>query len=1429
MDTGNIGKNTGADGSQQTDLDDVIHQNGPPTPAPRKPKTSGVVLPQQTGTDLETEPKEEVKVTTQMPTEDLTSHTTQFSTLGPSEIEVANSPASMVSSTADTILSPADLTHSLTTSGKDSGWTEDNPLASGIASNIVKVFSDKKSHPHDLLRALADMADEKSPAQERTAFFTSCIEAINSSYLALNKDQQKAFNSRINSKQVQALKTVLNEGQADTDPKSGWLRNMLRSNLAALDGELLGGKKHRKADSKSINEARTAIDKFIQMKSSQIFQFKGNLDGDSINPTKSQIAAIAGLEDAAGKTLQEANIAIRTNNGTLFLIDPNLRGEGKMTPDQLMEMATENLENALGSNDSSVAILALLRERSLAIVDELIPAKDRKVLDQSTKSRANTEFVIDSTCEDGIVRITASRESHLTAGSIPNINGTNSPLNPHLSSYKVQATFALEENQEHGTPVSVDYSFRSVPLDQNLKFDEPLMVDFPSTRRAYQANFARREKILESSGCLNGLNYQDRGNQVACDKLLNDYLAKSSTPEEGTEGMTHMETSVRTTDQWTDPSSNSDSEPKTHRNMEAVQSFSEIGITLTNIVPSNAHEGEVYTPDLAALRDARFTLDDYNERGFLDLKTARTMSNLAADLRARQLRLYTVLHDGEVRPLPPVRPPPFSPREDPKNLVPSSSSPDPSIEGSTSTTSLNLGADATEAAFSTPVPFEGSPNSPPASSPDGVANSLRLNAAIMAKADLYAEQLENRIVDYRERTPSANRVNDALVAAWQSREEFAQKQSLAMLRATVKIDATTPSDTKEANLIKALIQQANEFNTLATDALRSDSPDKTRFGTGLPKKKEHFKAANELTQYLKTGKKLPIQYKDMHVAQMMVVYAEQQADYFGLSKKETKKFVKELKKSYSTELKAEAAKGWEAIEHSFADSFVDAEGHRHDVGVTLSVIPKRHGEEQLAVASNSRAQNHTCNLATTKAVNSKTKQEYFSGVRHGILDAYDISKHGGDLQLLSKDERQDLLKNTKTDCDKILKTKWSINRSRYNRAIEKDANKFYFETRVGRNILRRAASLNMARELVQEAVLTSAVEKDQIKSRFGDRLFDDNDEGVNTNNQPLPIVLNSISLVTPDVLRQAGNYLKDKTHKTERNHLSNQVRAFKDLNRFYPNGVPVTVKDGDQEIEGLVSPTIRPMNFGVNKGALIKLPAGLMGWWRSDALNYASLEKLGCVYNTNAREWGDLQQVSSFVADEFLDEDSKQQIKINIDMRHKNFPSEIPALSDEKKARVRAVINGNPAYRANPSLYIDVISNLASDIGNVYTSKAHRKSDSDPYQMPAKLAQLSYLLGHNTAFNCKSGKDRSGQLDHEIKNLSIQTAVGHVPKHNKELSLVDQERKTSYVIYSGNMELQQYNTGLRGFKLFGVKPLFSQLDSNIARVIYSGDSKKVKA
>jgi len=47
----------------------------------------------------------------------------------------------------------------------------------------------------------------------------------------------------------------------------------------------------------------------------------------------------------------------------------------------------------------------------------------------------------------------------------------------------------------------------------------------------------------------------------------------------------------------------------------------------------------------------------------------------------------------------------------------------------------------------------------------------------------------------------------------------------------------------------------------------------------------------------------------------------------------------------------------------------------------------------------------------------------------------------------------------------------------------------------------------------------------------------------------------------------------------------------------------------------------------------------------------------------------------------------------------------------------------------------------------------HHEVGNEPYKLPTRLLALSNEIGATPAFNCKSGKDRTGQLHVEIRDL----------------------------------------------------------------------------
>ncbi len=62
--------------------------------------------------------------------------------------------------------------------------------------------------------------------------------------------------------------------------------------------------------------------------------------------------------------------------------------------------------------------------------------------------------------------------------------------------------------------------------------------------------------------------------------------------------------------------------------------------------------------------------------------------------------------------------------------------------------------------------------------------------------------------------------------------------------------------------------------------------------------------------------------------------------------------------------------------------------------------------------------------------------------------------------------------------------------------------------------------------------------------------------------------------------------------------------------------------------------------------------------------------------------------------------------------------------------------------------------------------------EGDPYKLASRLQELAYRIGAVPAFNCKSGKDRTGQCDVEVKSAIMLERMkkGDAPKPNAVLT-----------------------------------------------------------
>lgn len=124
---------------------------------------------------------------------------------------------------------------------------------------------------------------------------------------------------------------------------------------------------------------------------------------------------------------------------------------------------------------------------------------------------------------------------------------------------------------------------------------------------------------------------------------------------------------------------------------------------------------------------------------------------------------------------------------------------------------------------------------------------------------------------------------------------------------------------------------------------------------------------------------------------------------------------------------------------------------------------------------------------------------------------------------------------------------------------------------------------------------------------------------------------------------------------------------------------------------------------------------------------------------------------------------------------------------------------------------IELIEKLVTQIRGIFVNKAHHQVGNEPYKLPTRLLALANEIGATPAFNCKSGKDRTGQLNVEIRDL-----YAHLHATNGQLREVDAKREglelanyQNLFFSGGDREIQILNTGVAGSK--SQLPYYNQL------------------
>ena len=111
-----------------------------------------------------------------------------------------------------------------------------------------------------------------------------------------------------------------------------------------------------------------------------------------------------------------------------------------------------------------------------------------------------------------------------------------------------------------------------------------------------------------------------------------------------------------------------------------------------------------------------------------------------------------------------------------------------------------------------------------------------------------------------------------------------------------------------------------------------------------------------------------------------------------------------------------------------------------------------------------------------------------------------------------------------------------------------------------------------------------------------------------------------------------------------------------------------------------------------------------------------------------------------------------------------------------------------------------IVTDLASQIKDIYRRGSHHREGHDTYKLAARVVYLTHLIGGVPMYNCKSGKDRTGMLDAEVKLLAARIERdGQVPGPGR-LSFSDRALFRTILLNSGNHQVQKANVGVEGYK-----------------------------
>lgn len=120
------------------------------------------------------------------------------------------------------------------------------------------------------------------------------------------------------------------------------------------------------------------------------------------------------------------------------------------------------------------------------------------------------------------------------------------------------------------------------------------------------------------------------------------------------------------------------------------------------------------------------------------------------------------------------------------------------------------------------------------------------------------------------------------------------------------------------------------------------------------------------------------------------------------------------------------------------------------------------------------------------------------------------------------------------------------------------------------------------------------------------------------------------------------------------------------------------------------------------------------------------------------------------------------------------------------------------------------VQELVHQLKTIWADKSHHRDGGEPYKAAQRVAMLAFEIGAVPCSNCKSGKDRTGMLDAELKREAVAQHQGRgLSQPGSRLNEADRNLMQEVLMNGGNFEVQKYNTGAPGNKVMKTLPVMN--------------------